>query len=119
MASVADFKERFPEFSSIDDTRVQFFLDDTALIMASPVRWLDFYDVAQLYYAAHFITVSEATELGDTGVIAPIKHQEVDDVTIKSAIGDVEATFDELSGTSYGKRYIMYRRMVFAGVYGV
>ena len=119
MASVVNFNERFPEFSSVDTARVQMFLDDAALVMNSSVRWLSFYDVAQQYYAAHLLTVAQATESGDTGVLAPINHQEVDDVTIKSAIGNVEATFDELLGSSYGKRYLTYRRMVFAGIYGV
>lgn len=119
MASVADFQERFPEFCGVDDDRVQMFLNDTALLMNSADKWLDFYDVAQLYYTAHFLVVAETTESGDSGILAPVKHQEVDDVVIKNAIGDVDPTFDDLYSTSYGKRFISYRRIVFAGIYGV
>ena len=119
MASVADFQKRFPEFCEVDDERVQMFLDDSALLMSSPTKWLDFYDTAHAYFAAHFLVVAEATEFGDSGVLAPVKHQEVDDVVIKNAIGDIKPTADDLYSTSYGKRYIGYRRIAFAGMYGV
>ncbi len=119
MASVVDFQTRFPEFSEVSSGRVQMFLDDTALLMSSPAKWLDFYDVAHLYYTAHFLVVSEATDAGDSGVLAPVKHQEVDDVVIKNAISDISPTFDELYSTSYGKRFAKYRKICFAGMYGV
>lgn len=119
MASVADFQLRFPEFCNVDDDRVQLFLDDVALIMSSEAKWRGFYNVAQQYYAAHFLAASEHTESGDSGVLAPVKKQEVDDVMIESAIGDIEPTFDELNSTAYGKRVIFYRKMCFSGVYGV
>ena len=119
MASVADFQLRFPEFCDIDDDRVQMFLDDVALIMGTPSRWLSFYDVAQQYYAAHFLSVATHTESGDNGILAPVKKQEVDDVVIESAIGDIEPTFDELYSTAYGKRIIFYRKLCFTGPRGV
>lgn len=119
MASVAEFQERFEEFCEVDDTRVQMFLDDVALIMGSPARWLSFYKTAQLYYAAHFLAVSEQTESGAIGITAPAKKQEVDDVLIESAIGLVQPSFDELLSTAYGKRVIFYRKICFTGLYGV
>ena len=119
MASVANFKDRLTEFANVDKIRVQLFLDDAALIMSSPAKWLVFYDVAQVYHAAHLLTVSLHSESGDSGAFAPIKHQEVDDVVIKNAIGDVDPTFDDMYSTSYGKRYISYRRRCFVGFLGV
>ncbi len=119
MASVADFQLRFPEFCDIDDDRVQLFLDDVALIMGTPSRWLSFYHTAQQYYAAHFLSVANHTESGDNGILAPVKKQEVDDVVIESAIGDIEPTFDELNSTAYGKRVVFYRKLCFAGPRGV
>ncbi len=118
-ASVADFQTRFKEFFNVDDDVVQLYLDDVALIMSSEAKWLGFYDTAQQYYAAHFLTVSEHTESGDSGILAPVKKQEVDDVVIESAIGDIEPTFDELNSTAYGKRVIFYRKICFTGMYGV
>ena len=119
MTSVVEFQDRFPEFCEIDNGRVQLFLNDATLLMGSESRWLGFYDVAQAYYTAHLIVVAQATEAGDSGILAPVKHQEVDDVVIKNAISDVSPTLDDLYSTSYGKRYVSYRRKVFSGIYGV
>jgi len=119
MASVADFQERFTEFCEEEDDRVQMFLDDAALFMGSSARWLSFYDVAHQYLAAHLISLSVISETGDSGVVAPIKKQEVDDVIIEQAISSVKVDADELLSTSYGKRYITYRRICFTGIYGV
>ena len=119
MASVVDFQERFPEFCEVENSRVQMFLDDTAQLMGDPNRWITFYDIAHLYHTAHFLVVAESTESGDSGILAPVKHQEVDDVVIKNALSDVNVNFDDLYSTSYGKRYIGYRRIAFAGIYGV
>ena len=119
MASVAEFQVRFPEYDSEDAARIQIFLDDAALLMKSSERWLSFYDVAHLYYTAHFFAVSLHTESGDSGIMAPARKQEVDDVVIQSAIGDIEPTFDELNSTAYGKRFLFYRNLCFMGIRGV
>ena len=119
MTDVTSFQDRFPEFCQVDDKRVQLFLDDTALLMGSEVRWLNFYDVAHAYHTAHLLVVAEATESGDSAVLAPISMQEVSDVTIKNAVKAVDSTAEDLYSTSYGKRYISYRRIAFAGIYGV
>lgn len=119
MASAADFKIRFPEYVTQDDARVQLFLDDAALRMESADKWLDFYDVAQLYLAAHLLYSAEQTLSGDGSVPAPVSHQEVDDVVIKQAIADVEISIDELYTSAYGKRYIYYRKLCLVGPRGV
>lgn len=119
MASVADFKIRFPEYVNHDDARIQLFLDDAALRMKSPDKWLEFYDVAHAYLAAHLLFTGEQTLLGDGAVAGPISHQEVDDVVIKQALADVRVDMDELFSTSYGKRYWHYRRLCLIGPRGV
>jgi len=119
MASVADFVKRFPELCTEDSVRIQLFLDDAALLMGSEARWLDFYHTAQLYFAAHLLAIALVTETGDTTATAPIAHQEVDDVVIKRAFAAADVSSDELYSTSYGKRYLQYRRIAFAGMYGV
>tara|TARA_R110000851_G_scaffold308123_1_gene466911 strand:+ start:629 stop:991 length:363 start_codon:yes stop_codon:yes gene_type:complete len=118
-ASVADFQLRFPEFATTADPVIQLYLDDVALIISSESKWLGFYNTVHQYYAAHFLAVAEHTESGDSGIMAPAKKQEVDDVVIESAIGDIEPTFDELNSTAYGKRVLFYRKICFTGMYGV
>lgn len=119
MADVASFHLRFPEFCDTEDARVQLFLDDAALLMDSPEKWLDFYDVAQLYFTAHLLSVAFSTASGDVGVQGPIRKQEVDDVMIEQAISDVHPSIDELITTVYGKRYWQYRRIITVGIYAV
>ena len=119
MADVSQFQARFPEFSDIDDGRVQLFLDDAALLMESPYKWLDFYDTAQVYYAAHLLVVGEHTESGDAGVLAPNKRQEVDDVVIERALSDINPTMEDVYSTSYGVRYASYRKIITMGIRGV
>ena len=118
-ATVADFQNRFPEICIVDDVRVQMFLDDAALVMSSEAKWLGYYDTAHQYYAAHFLAISEHTESGDSAAFAPVKKQEVDDVVIESAVGNIEPTFEELNSTAYGKRVLFYRKLCFTGPVGV
>lgn len=119
MATVTEFRTRFPEFTDQLDARIQLFLDDAALLMSTPAKWLGFYDVAMCYQAAHLLYVGMQTEQGDGGVMGPIKKQEVDDVIIEQAVNGVSPTASDLHSTAYGKRYFSYQRIVFAGVYGV
>ena len=119
MADVPEFRARFPEFVDILDLRIQLFLDDAALLMSSEAKWLDFYDVAHCYHAAHLLYVGEHTLQGDGTVLAPIKKQEVDDVVIEQAVQGATPTASDLHSTAYGKRYYSYQRIVFTGMYGV
>jgi hypothetical protein len=119
MADVASFNIRFPEFCDEDDARIQLFLDDAALLMSSKPKWLDFYDVAHQYFAAHLLTVATASLSGDSGTMAPVRKQEVDDVVIEQAVADVHPNMDELLTTVYGKRYWSYRRVITVGIYAI
>lgn len=112
--SVATFHKRFPEFCEELDERIQMFLDDAALFIGDESYWNnhgDFYEPALLYYAAHLLAVGLHTESGDTGSLAPVRKQEVDDVIIEQAVSAVSPTTDDLYSTSYGKRYVNYRRL--------
>ena len=113
MVLVTEFKNRFPEFCYIDDDRITMFIEDAALLMGNPSKWLSFYDIAQTYYTAHLVYTASLTEAGDGGVVAPIKKQEVDDVIVEQAVDPASSSEGELGSTSYGKRFLMYRQRVF------
>lgn len=119
MATVAQFKIRFPEFQSVEEARVQMFLDDCAALMGNESKWNLHYDTAHQYFAAHYLVVAEFSAMGDSGILAPVKKQEVDDVVVEHAITGVSPSFDELTSTSYGKRYQMYRAMAIPRILGV
>ena len=111
MPSPSDFKTRFPEFDSIDDPRVQVFLDDAALIVSANFR--DYQDVATLYLAAHFLALSESTSSGDSSSTAPVSSDGVDGVSTSYAVAQVESSHEQyLTSTQYGQRYIMYKKKI-------
>ena len=110
------FKARFTEFNIVADERIQLFLDDAALLMHSPAKWLSFYDVAHAYHAAHLLAIAEIQADGDSGVTGPISKQVVDDVVIEQAVSVASASEGELGTTSYGKRYLYYRKLCLGGV---
>jgi len=108
------FKVRFPEFSATDDARIQLFLDDAVGFMGSDNgRWCGNYDPAQCYLAAHFLVLGNKQASGDSSPNAPVIEKEVDDVTIKRAIDPVTPVEGEFGSTSYGKRYLGYRKICF------
>lgn len=123
MITVANFRIRFPEFSDdtlFTDARIQMFIDDAVIWMSEDDgRWLDWYELAQYYLVAHFLTVATLTEGGDANSQFPVALQEVDDVIIKSAVSDVKPTMDVFHTTSYGQTYYRYLKMTFTGIYGV
>ena len=119
MACVAEFQDRFPQFRETDELRVKLFLDDAALIMGEPSRWIDFFDVSHQYLAAHFLYLAEQSESGDGTAIAPVNHQEVNDVVVKTAVSAAPFSADDLNATTYGKSYLRYLKMIFQGPYGV
>jgi hypothetical protein len=119
MSNVKGFTLRFTEYCGEDSDRIQMFLDEATLIMDTPDRWLDFYDVAHDYLAAHLLYTSDGTAAGDGGAQGPVKKQEVDDVVVEMAISNASYAADALYSTAYGKQYLMYRRMCFTGIYGV
>jgi len=120
MSDVKGFTVRFPEYCGEDSDRVQMFLDEATLIMAEDNgRWLDVYEVAHDYLAAHLLYMAETTASGDGAALGPIKKQEVDDVIVEMAVTSAPFSAESLYSTSYGKQYLMYRRMCFTGIYGV
>ena len=119
MILVQDIHDRFPEFAEVPDERIQVFIEDAALLMESPERWLDFYDVAQAYMVAHLLYKGISLESGDANAMYPVERQEVDDVSVEYAVKKLDPKAEDLYSTSYGKTFIMYRRICFTGIYGV
>jgi hypothetical protein len=119
MSNPANFKTRFPEFANVADARVQLFLDDAALLMNNPAKWLSFYEVAHEYHAAHLLTIGNQTATGDSGSVYPISKQEVDDVLIEQAVNSVDADANSLHSTAYGQRYASYLQIVVPRMIGV
>jgi len=106
------FKARFPEFASVDDARIQLFLDDAGLAMDESV-WLDVHDTGQAYLAAHYLAMgSKSSAGGGTGVSGPITGKTVEGVSVSygssQAVGGAGShTSGYYNLTQYGQRYMV------------
>jgi len=110
----------FTEFMLVPDTMIDHSILEATIIMGDNVdRWLgqEIYHMAQLNLVAHLTKALESTSLGDDNPFGPVKRTAVDAVEIDYAIGSMAVDGEEFLGTSYGRRYIMYRKMCFSGWY--
>ena len=114
----AEFKARFPEFTSTLDARIQFFIDDAAPHF-NVATWDDFYPAGIANFVAHELTMADVTKtnLADAGN------------SLSSKVGDVSETLDTMllnkqAGdpfllTKYGQKYRYLQRMVGPGALAV
>lgn len=103
----ADMKERFPEFASLTDARVQLFIDDAELELA-PAEWGDSYKKGWSYLSAHLLScsISSATGGGIGGANGPVASRAVGDVSISFGSNlSMDATAGAYNLTPYGQEY--------------
>lgn len=108
MASLADFRARFPEFGdnsgNFPDVRVNLALTDALLHMNTAV-WGLRADLGQLYMAAHLLAI-EGDAFGGTGsaTLGSVIQESVGDVSREFAVPGVSITEVErdLAWTKYG-----------------
>lgn len=99
------FKARFTEFNSIDDNRIQIFIDD-ALLVLNETTWGKVYSMAVCYLAAHYLTLSEGSASGDDGSVAGIASQGVDGTSISfNSFSPSSASQSYYLSTQYGQRF--------------
>ena len=109
-------KARFPEFASIDDSRIQLFIDDAETEMSAGV-WGDLYDRGLSYLVAHLLAIGERTALSDTGSsgsVSPVTRKKVGDVEVEYA-GIALTELPEnalLQSTSYGQEHQRLKMLV-------
>jgi len=103
-----DIKIRYPEFTSVDDTRIQFFLTDAELELDEG-QWGDNYDRGLSALTAHFLALSLMTADGDgtEGNISQVASKSVGDVSVSfggqgASTGSLQ---DYFMSTRYGQEY--------------
>lgn len=102
----ASFKIRFPEFASVDDSRIQLFIDD-AVIILNETYWGTKYDLGLYYLTAHFLTLGNESEAGSDGPTGPVTSQAVDGTNISFGIKSSDSGWENYIGsTVYGQRYL-------------
>jgi len=108
MVTPADIKIRFPEFVSIDDSRIQLFIDDAIVTVNAKCPNSD---LMVAYLTAHLLTLGTQTEAGDTTPIQTIASESVGDVS-RSFGGTASSSSNDnfYTGTAYGMRYLDLRK---------
>jgi len=113
------FKTRYPEFSTIADARVSFFIADAELEI-DPDRWGTWYDRGVAALAAHFLAISKKTAAsgGALGSLGPVSSRSIGDVSVSfgSASGTVSGLSDDYYKASpYGQEYLRLMSLIGIG----
>ena len=99
------FKARFPEFSSIDDIRIQIFIDD-ALLVVNETTWGTLYSIAVYYLSAHYLALSEDSLNGNSGSVGNVSSQGVDGTSISfNTYSPDNSSQTYWLSTQYGQRF--------------
>lgn len=121
--SPTDFKTRFPEFASVEDSRIQFWLDDAQLEVGAGA-WGTLYEKGVFLLAAHLLQL----DLDRQGNEDDSEGADLSRVTSKK-VGDVQVSFirtaadsateDWYLQTSYGSEYHRLKLRVGMGAIAV
>lgn len=104
MVTPASFKTRFPEFDSVADARIEFFIEDAEATINSKCPN---YDLMVAYLTAHLITLADKTDSGDTSTNKSVSSESVGDVSVSYSDGD---NVEPYYSTAYGQRYLNLRK---------
>jgi len=103
-----NFKVRFPEFNSVDDARIELFIEDaTTTVNANCPNS----DLMITYLTAHLLTVGTQSTDGDSSTIKGVASESVGDVSVSYAnTSRTNPNDDFYTGTTYGVRYLDLRK---------
>jgi hypothetical protein len=119
MADLAYFRQKYPAFAALDDSKVQFHLDDV-LPMLEVSRWGNIYDRGHAALAAHELQLSLLREQdgqsGGGGGLFPLTSKSVGDVSFSFGAPSFNNADDAYyQSTTYGQDYVTMRDMVGIG----
>lgn len=108
-ALLASFRVRYPEFASVADATVEYWLTDAARY--APTSWGDDMDPARLAYAAHNLSLSG---LG-TGAALPQGVTSFRSGSFSASLTDAQANATGYDATRYGREFVAIQRRNSAG----
>jgi len=116
----ADFKIRFPEFVTVDDARIQFWLDDAALEVGE-AAWGPLYEKGSMLLAAHLLELDiQRVDSGSgSSSLARVTSKKVGDVSVTFARSSTDSTEDWYNQTDYGSEYLRLKLRVGMGAVAV
>jgi hypothetical protein len=114
MATLADFRTRFPEFASTDDAVIELNIDDAELEVSTAFG--TYQDVATLFLAAHYLVLSQDAADGASGSVGGVASESVDGVSQSFSVVAANSQSDQLlASTVYGQRFLSYRQKIAIG----
>jgi hypothetical protein len=112
MALVPDtgFLARFPEFTAVDEARIQLFLDE-ALLEIRESEWGDFYYKGLNLFTAHLLAIGNVTSAntgGAIGTFGPLASRGIGDVNASFGISGLSDSENSawLNSTPYGQELL-------------
>jgi len=115
--TVADFRDRFPEFSDVTsypDATIQLNIDDASLEVTSLFGIYE--EVALAYLSAHFLVTSNEATSGDVTGKGGIASEAVDGVSVSYANAVIDTQSEQfLISTIYGQRFLRYKQKLSIG----
>ena len=118
--SAANFKLRYTEFDSVDDARVEIFLDDAALEISESI-WGTLYSRGVYALTAHLLTLNDKSAAGGgSSTVGPVTSRAVGDVSVSFGLAAVKSKSDEyLGSTLYGSEYLRLKGLICHGAIAI
>lgn len=113
--TATSMKLKFPEFADLDDAVLEFAIEEARDSVADEDAWTIQANKALLYLSAHYVSAGRAAAAGDTGEIASESIGRLSITYKNSASANSGAVADDLTTSSYGRRYDEIRKLNFGG----
>ena len=114
--TAADFLNKFPEFQSVDETRIELGLNEAKLQVVEKI-WGRFYEIGVLHLAAHILAMQGALNTEATNNPQPLREissKAVGSLSVSYTSG--KTGFESESGsyylTKYGQRFLELKKLV-------
>jgi hypothetical protein len=109
MITPAEVKTKFPEFTDVDDTVIQSYIDD-AYLEVNEARAGRYYEIILYYLIAHYIALSLAATDGNNRGSGLIASMAVGDTSIGFSTIQSQSNSDfYYQQTQYGLRFLRYQ----------
>lgn len=115
--TATSMKLKFPEFADTNDVTLEFAIEEASMTVTD--AWDVQGSLALMYFAAHLVAAGKVAALAlDGGSGGAIASESIGRMSISyktSTSSNSDATADDMSTSTYGRRYIELRALNFGG----
>lgn len=110
MVTYAKFINLFPEFTEVNESYVETWLDATKLKLSEKV-FGELYELAVYYLLAHTVSTLKVLQLNEGVDKGFITSESIGDVSVSySSVSTGSAELDNYVSTAYGREYLAIRK---------